>query len=460
MAQQQTAKKVGTNLTEGPIFKLLLVFVGPIILANLIQQLYGMVDLMIIGIYMGNTGTVGVSTGGEMSDMVTPIATSFGAAAQIYIAQLLGAKDDKRMKEAIGTSISFMMLVSVVIMVLVIVFRVQILELLNCPEEAFDQAESYMVITAVGVPFIFGYNAVAGVLRGMGESKRPMVFIIVAALVNVVLDFLLVGPFHMESAGAAYATALSQLASFVAALVYMYKRREQFDFSLKPSYFAIKGEHLKVILSLGIPQAIRSTLVRLSMLYVNASVNAYGMTASATNSIGNKLQKFLEIYGQSFSQAASAMVAQNLGAKKPERAKKTVLYSFYCCMVIAAITVVIVLVWPREVFGIFSKDAAVLDMGVLYCDMLAVHLVLSAMTSSLQSMVIGCGNATLNFVIGILDGVVCKIGLSLILVYVFDMGVFGYFWGTGFSRLIPGLICLVYFLSGAWSKRKLLTEEA
>ena len=453
-------KKVGLDLTQGPVLRELLIFVGPVIIANLIQQLYSLVDLVVIGAYMGSTGTVGVSTGGEMADMLMPVAQALGAAGQIYIAQLLGAREHKKLKETIGTMISFMILTSLVFFIIIIVFRIQILNLLNCPAEAFSQADQYVIWTAIGYPFIFGYNAVAGILQGMGESKRPLLFIVIAATVNIFLDILLVGPFHMESAGAAIATTASQAASFIASLVYMYQHREHFEFELKPAYFRIRWSALKVILSLGIPQACRSLLVRFSMLYVNASVNAYGLVESATNSVGNKLQKFLEIYTSSFSQAGSAMVAQNLGAKKPERAKKTVLYSFYSCLILAAVTSAIIVIWPKPVFGIFTHDANVLSLGVIYLQILVVHIFLSAMTSSFQTMVIGSGNAKLNFLIGVLDGVICKIGLSLIFVYLFDMGVYGFFCGTALSRLLPGLMNVWYFCSGRWNRRKLLNGES
>lgn len=450
---------VGLDLTEGPIMKALIAFAVPIILANLIQQLYSLVDLIVIGQFVGNTGTVGVSTGGEVSDMLTPIATSFSTACQIYIAQLAGAKNHSRVKSAIGTSITVMMGMSIVFTVVSIVFYKQILNLLNCPAEAFGQATAYMIITCIGLPFIFGYNVVCGVLRGLGESKAPMRFICIAATVNIVLDLLLVVCFHMEAAGTAIATVLSQFASFAAAAVFMYRNEEQLGFKMKLSYFKIDRDDLKVILGLGIPQALRSTLVRFSMFWVNANVNSYGITASATNSVGNKLQKFLEVGSTGLSQAAAAMVGQNLGARKMDRAKKIVWYAFFSSTVIAAIISAICLIWPKAVFGVFTQDAAVLDMGVLYLEILVFHLFLSALTSSFQSMVIGSGYASMNFVIGIMDGIVCKVGLSILFAWVLNMGAVGFFWGTGLSRAIPGVICLVYFLSGKWEKRKLLTEK-
>ena len=190
-------RKVGTNLTEGGILTTLLVFAIPIVLTNIVQQLYSMVDLSVIGQFVGNVGSIAVNTGGEMADLVSPVAMGFAAAGQIYIAQLAGSGLEDKMKKTVGTLLSFTILCSIVLTGFGIVFCRPILELLNCPEVALSQASQYMIITAVGYPFIFGYNAVCGVLRGMGESKKPLLFILVAAAVNIVLDLLLVAVFHM-----------------------------------------------------------------------------------------------------------------------------------------------------------------------------------------------------------------------------------------------------------------------
>ena len=174
-------KKIGLDLTEGSIWKALLLFGFPIVLTNLVQQLYSTVDLVIIGQFAGNTGTVGVSTGGELSDLMTPVATSFAIAGQIYIAQLAGAKDHHKLKSAISTLITLLAGLSVIFMGATFLFHTGILHALNCPSEAFSEASAYMLITAAGMPFIFAYNGICAILRGMGESKRPLLFVIVAA---------------------------------------------------------------------------------------------------------------------------------------------------------------------------------------------------------------------------------------------------------------------------------------
>lgn len=286
-----------------------------------------------------------------------------------------------------------------------------------------------------------------------------MLFIIIAAVVNIFLDLLLVADIPLGAAGTAIATSVSQLASFIAAFVYMYKNRDAFDLEFRPSYFKLEKESTVIILKLGVPQAVRSILVRVSMLWINASVNGYGMVESGTNSVGNKLQKFLEIFSSSMSQDAGAMIGQNLGAKKPERAKKVVYCALVSCLIVAGAISLLVFLFPHALFGIFTKDADVIAMGVTYLNIMIVHFFASAVTSSFQSMVIGSGNASLNFAIGILDGVICKIGLSILFVAVFNMGVYAYFWGTALSRIIPGLVCIGYFANGKWKNAGLLKEK-
>lgn len=447
---------VGIDLTEGSVLKGLFAFAVPIILANLIQQLYSMVDLLVIGQYVGSTGTVGVSTGGEISDLLTPIATSFAAAGQVYIAQLFGAKEKQHVRTAVGSLLSMMLLLSVGFVAVTVLFRAQILRLMNCPVEAYDQAMSYMLITTLGMPFIFGYNAVCSILRGMGESKKPLVFIIIAATVNVVLDLLLVVVFHMDVTGTAIATVAAQILSCLAAFFYMYWYREQFDFEMKLSYFKLDAVDCKVILSIGIPQAIRSSLVRFSILWVNANLNAYGLVISATNSVSNKIQKFLDVFSSGISQAAGAMVGQNLGARKTERAKKTVYSALVLSFSFIGVICLLILAKPASLVSIFTSDPEVLQMGAVYMRILIWHFLLSAITGSFQSMVIGSGYASLNFVIGIMDGVACKIGFSILFADVMGWGYIGYFWAIALSRLIPGLVCMSYFASGKWKRRKLL----
>lgn len=449
-------REIGRDLTQGSVLKMLLTFAVPIILTNLIQQLYSMVDLIVIGHFMSSIGTVAVSTGGEVSDLMTPIASAFATAGQIYIAQLMGARDTQKAKEAIGTLVSLMMVVSVVFMILTLCGNATILRWLNCPAEAFDEAARYMIVTAVGMPFIFGYNAVCGVLRGMGEAKRPLFFILVAAVINIVLDLLLVVVIPLGAAGTAIATAGSQMGAFIASFLFMYKSREQIGFELKPSFFRVRKHPLQVILKLSIPNLIRFTCVQFSMLWVKASINSFGLVVSATNSVGNKLEKFINAFMQGTETGSGAMIAQNLGAREHERVKRTLIYTVISCMVVAVIGSALYLLIPKSLFRIFTNDEAVVDFGVIYLRIMVVNLLAAAFAGSLKSILSGAGEVILGFVVGILDAVVFRIGISLFCKYVLNMGIYSFFWGTALCQVVPGFICLAYFLSGRWKTKKLL----
>ena len=449
--------RVGKNLTEGTVWKVLLSFAVPIILTNVIQQVYSLVDLIIIGKYVGSTGTVGVSTGGELSDFMTPAAMALGSAGQIFIAQLIGAKKEKEFKETIGTLLTLCLTISVVLGIACILFCDPFLRLMNCPEEAMGQARAYLIITSCGFPFIFGYNAVCSILRGMGEAKRPLIFIIIAAVVNIFADILLVAVFSLGAAGTAIATVASQFGSFAAAAWYMYRNRERFGLEFKRSYFRIKAKPAKTIVRLAVPQLCRTLLVRSAMMYVNAGCNNFGLEFAAANSIGNKIQKFLEVFLQGVDAASGTMIGQNLGAGKKDRAAKTVWNTLAMGMIIAAFAALISWFFPKLLFSAFTSETAVIELGVTFLHIMCIHYFCSAFVGAFQSMVNGCGFVELGFAIGVLDGVICKIGLSILFLKL-GVGETSYWWGTAFSRILPGLLCMAYFLSGKWKTRKLLSD--
>ena len=451
-------KKVGTNLTEGSIIKTLLLFSIPLIMTNLIQQLYSVVDLMVIGKFAGSTGTVGVAIGGEVADLLTPMATAFAGAGQVYIAQLSGAKDDRRVKETVGTLLTLMLGLSFVFTVIAVITHRSILSLLNCPPEAYSQAVSYLIVTTLGFPFIFGYNEICGVLRGMGESKRPLLFISIAAALNIFMDLLLVAVFHLGAMGTAIATVIAQIGSCTAAFIFMYRRKEQFDFELKLSYFKIKKEALLIILKLGIPKMVQTVCIRFSLLWCNAHINSYGLVASATNSVGNKIQKMCTVFVSAVDTGAGAMIGQNLGARKYDRVKKTVWTALGCTLTAAAVASFLALQIPEVLYGFFTNDPAVIEMGIIYMRILVLTFFLSALLGTFQAVVTGSGFASFSFLIGMMDGVVCRIGFSILFVYGLGMGITGFFYGNAMARSLPAVICFLYFICGKWKTRKLLVE--
>lgn len=451
------SKKVGKNLTEGSVFPLLISFAVPMVLTNLVQQLYSMVDLMVIGKYVGSIGTVGVSTGGELSDLMTPIASGFATAGQIYISQIVGAQNNQKLKSVIGTLLTLMMGVAFAVTAATLIFYKEFLHLLNCPEEAFHAAANYLLITTIGMPFIFGYNAVCAILRGMGESKRPLIFIVVAAVVNVFLDLLLVVVFDMQEVGTAIATIASQIGAFVAAFVYLYKRREQIGLELKLSYFRLDKHDLRVILKLGVPQLVRVACVQSSMLWVKSNINAYGLMVSATYSVGNKVEKFMNMFIQGLDGAGGAMIGQNLGARKVDRVQEIIRKMLLVSMIMGLIAAVLFWTIPQQLYSIFTNDPEVISYGRVFLQIMSVGCLVVAFAGVFKSISTGAGAAGLSLAIGILDGV-CRVLVCIFFANVLKLGAPSYFWGAALCQLVPGLTALGYYLSGKWKTKKLLME--
>lgn len=452
-------KKVGIDLTQGSVLGGLVRFVIPLLLANILQQLYNTVDMAVIGNYVGSTGTVGVSTGGEVATLLTFLATAFGSAAQIYAAQLSGAGDHRSIRQIIGTCLSFMAILSLVCAGISIVLCGAFLQWLNCPEEALSQARGYMITVSVGLPFVFGYNAICGILRGMGEAKRPLLFVAVAAAVNVVLDLLLVAWIPLGAVGTAIATVAAQCASFVAAGVFLYRKRESFEMTFARGCFRMHKEHLVILLKLGIPLAAQSALIHGTQLICARHVNAFGLVASATNSIGNKVQKLINILTNSITSGAGAMVGQNLGARKLDRVRKTVRTTMALAAVFSGCAAIIAIFFPDQAFRLFTKDPEVIAFGRTYLRIALIVFAIAPFQGSFGAVLTGSGFTQLNFIAGVLDGVVLRLGISFLLAYGMNMGVVGFFYGNALARLGPTIVSSTYYFSGKWKTRKLLHSK-
>ena len=452
-------KRVGADLTQGEILPQLLKFVLPLMLANIVQQLYNTVDMIVIGQYVGSTGTVGVSTGGEVATLITFIAAAFGSAAQIYAAQLTGAGDTKSISEMIMTTLVFTILLAAACTLICIVCSRLFLTWLNCPPEAFGQALSYMIIVSLGLPAVFGYNSVCGILRGMGESKRPLLFVTIAAISNVIMDILLVAVIPLEAAGTALATIAAQAASFAAALVYLRRRQESLGIRFSIRELRIEKRHLAVLLKLGIPLTAQSAFIHFTQLICSAHINAFGLTASAANSIGNRIQKLVNVFCTSVTNGSGAMVGQNIGARKPERVRKIVHTSLLCAGALSLIALTAALLAPKALYRLFTADQAVIELGVTYLKIAALIFIISPIQGSYMAVVVGAGNAKLSFLAGLLDGVILRLGISFLFAYTLNMGVTGFFWGNTLARLGPMTVGLLYYLSGRWQTAELLGKK-
>ena len=448
--------EIAKDMTQGPVLRQLAIFAIPIALANALQAIYSMVDMVVVGQVVGSTGLSAVGIGGQLLNMFLCIGMGFSYGAQILLSQQVGAKD-RDLQPTIGTLLTTELIASVVFGILGVVLSSQLLGIMNTPESAWADAREYTIICSCGMVFIYGYNAVCAILRGMGESKLPMIFIAIASVVNLLLDLLFVAGLHMRAAGAALATVIAQGVSFIISLIYLYRNRDRFGFDFKLQSFRPSRERLIPICKLGIPYIAQCLLITCSMMYVNAQVNHFGVTASAVDSIGNKLNSIVNIVVGAISVASATMIGQCFGARKLDRIKHCYRACLAICMVSCAILCAAYLLFPQQIFRLFSSDTDVIAMSPQYMVMAAVWVLSICTMTAPYSVVDGVGNAMLGLVISVLDGVVARIGLCILLGN--TMGLSGFWLGNALAGFVTTIMAGVYYYSGLWKKRKLLLSR-
>lgn len=447
------------DLTQGSVPKQLVRFALPLFFSGLLQTVYNMVDMIIVGQYVGKTGLSAVSVGGEVLTMLTFIAMGMSNAGQIIISQYVGSRQYDKIQKMVGTLFTFLLSCSIMMTVVCLIIRKNILHWINMPSEAMADGEAYILVCICGLFFIYGYNLVSAILRGMGDSKHPFWFIAVASVVNLVLDILFVAILKSGTLGAALATVIGQAVSFLWSLIYLYRHKEQFGFDFKLKSFGIYKEVFFPLIKLGIPMMLQSAAITFSKLFITSWVNTYGVVASAVTGVGNKLQVLTNVFAQALSAAGGSMIAQNIGAEKYERVPKVVKTSFVIDAVVAIVLSVLTVLYPRVVFGIFTSDAEVLDMANSYLPIAVLLYAGCVFRPPMMALINGSGNSKLNIAIALLDGIAVRIGLAYLLGAICNMGIHGFWYGNAISGFVPFLIGFPYYLSGKWRTRKYLLQK-
>ncbi len=453
------ANKIVKDLNQGSVTKTMILFAMPMLFAGVIQMLYNTADMIIVGRFVGTSGLAAVSVGGDVMHFLAFAAMGFANAGQVIISQYLGAGMREKAGKVIGTLFTFLLSLSVILGALTIIFREKVMHWVNAPAgETWDYAMSYVIVCMSGMIFIYGYNVVSAILRGMGDSKHPLIFVAIAAGSNIVLDLLFVVIFKWAVFGVALATVLSQGISFILSIVFLYIHRKDFGFDFKPASFRIDKEVLAPLVKLGIPMFMQSAAISFSMLFVNSYINSYGEVAAAMNGIGNKLGMIVNIINFSFAAAASPMIGQAIGAEIYHRIPRILGVSLAINTAISLIMTVILLAVPRMVFGIFTSDEEVLKMAISYIPVALLLLAGSALRPPLGALINGVGNFKLNFAVGILDGVLLRIGLSMLLGLYLHFGIFGFWYGHAIAGFTPFVMGGIYFLTSRWRTRKYIVN--
>ena len=450
---------ISKDFTKGNIVWQLLMFTLPFMASNALQVLYSTIDMVIVGKYVGTPGLSAVSQSSQILSFATMVCLGFSNAGQVLISQALGAGKRKEINEIIGTLFGLILGMGLFLSCVILLARQWIMSVMNIPAESWEMAADYMIICGGGLVFTAGYNMVSAALRGMGDSRRPFLFIGIASFVNLILDILFTGMLGFGVAGAAWATIIGQAVSFLFSIYYLYRSREAFGFDFRRKSFIPRKKYVKMIAELGTPMAIQSGCINLSMLFVNAMVNNVGVVASATFGVGVRIDDIINKISQGLQFAAMPMISQNIAAGERKRSRQVVWFVWLFSFVLMAFFIAVYYVFGRQLFMLFSDDTKVHDMSATFIRaILWMFPAMSIMRGS-NAFIQGIGNAKLSMVLALLDGVVLRIGLSWLFGIVLDWGFFGFVLGYGlapYGCAVPGMI---YFLSEVWQRWKVLAED-
>ena len=433
-----------SNFTEGKILSPLLKFIIPILAALFLQTMYGAVDLLIVGRFGNAADVSAVSTGSQIMQVITLAITGLTMGITILIGQKLGEGKRKEAGNVVGSGISIFAVISVITTILFVAFAPSVAKSMQTPAEAFDSTVTYLRICCAGLVFIIAYNVIGGVFRGLGDSKTPLMTVLIACIVNIVADLIFVGVFKMAATGAALATVLAQTVSVVLSLIIITKRGLPFEFDLKSIKFH-KGLTSQ-ILKFGAPIALQDLLVQISFLVILMIGNSMGVTQSAGMGIAEKLVGFIMLMPSAFSQAVSAFVAQNFGARKYDRAKKALLCAVATSLVCGVFMFYLSFFHGNLLSGIFSTDEAVIMASWDYLKAYGIDCLFTAVLFCMVGFFNGCGRTTFVMIQGVVGAFLVRIPVSLLMSKIEPVSLFNVGLATPTSTVVQIILCIGYFI--------------
>ena len=451
--------KLTKDFTNGRISKQLFALMIPFMLSNALQVLYSTIDMIIVGKYVGTAGLSAVAQSSSILNFATMVCLGFANGGQVLIAQALGADKRKETNSIIGTLFTVILTMGLLFSVVILLSKNIVIKVMNIPPESVEMSDDYLIICGLGMIFTAGYNMVSAILRGMGDSKRPLLFIAIASVVNLVLDILFTGIWGWGVAGAAWATIIGQAASFLFSIYYLYKNKKDFGFDFKLRSFKPVLKYVKMIVNLGTPMAIQSGFINISMLYVNSMINSLGVVESATFGVGVRIDDIMNKISMGIQYAALPMISQNIAAKQLKRAEKVVHWAWIFSGMFTVLFLSLYLCFGKELFMLFSDDKQVHSLSSEFIRAIVWMFIPFAIMRGTGAFVQGIGNVKLGMVLSILDGVALRIGLSWLFGIYLNYGFFGFVLGYALAPYGYAIPSLIYFLSGKWKKRKILADD-
>ena len=381
-------ENAASDFTQGPIAGKLIRFMLPILGALVLQAAYGAVDVLMVGWFGTTEGLSGVSTGSSIINLVTFVLTGLATGITVLLGNFIGSRNTEKAGKMLGTAIVFFFIAGLVLTASLIIFAEPAARLMKAPEEAVESTVSYVRICGAGIIFIIAYNVISCILRGIGNSRLPLIFVAIACVANIIGDYMLIAIFHMDEAGAAIATVAAQALSVVLSLVIL--RREKLPFRIRKSDLRLSGE-LGSFLRIGAPIALQELMTQISFLALVAFINNIGLEASGGYGVANKIVTFVMLIPSSIMQSLSSFIAQNVGAGKEDRARRTMATGMMIGALFGVVMFSLAFFCGEGISHIFASDKGVIIRSAEYLKGFAPEAVVTAILFSFMGYFSGHG---------------------------------------------------------------------
>ena len=431
------------NLTEGSILKNIVLFSLPYLLSYFLQTLYGMADLFLAGQFNGAVVISAVSIGSQVMHMLTVIIVGLAMGGTVLIGQAVGAKDGKRAAKVTGNTVSLFLLFSAVITVVLLIACRGIVTLVSTPPESVEQTVAYLRVCFLGIPFIVAYNVIASIYRGMGDSKSPMIFVIIACTLNILLDWLFMGVMGLQAEGAAVATVIAQAVSVIISLAAIVRTRSM---KLSKQDFKIDRSVMSSILKIGVPVACQDGFIQISFIVITIIANKRGVNVAAAVGIVEKIICFLFLIPSSMLSSISAIAAQNIGAGYKDRARHTLYAGTAIAVGIGAIFAIAFQFISAPVLSLFTRDELVVTLGTQYLKSYVTDCVLAAIHFCFSGYFTAMGKSIISFIHNSFSIILIRIPGAYLASKFWPETLFPMGCAAPLGSLLSAIICIGVFL--------------
>lgn len=434
-------------MTEGKISKKITLFALPIFLGSLFQQLYNVVDSLVVGNVLGKEALAAVSSTGSLIFLIVGFISGIFVGASVIISQCFGAEDEENLSTAIHTTVAFGIIAGIIITIVGVGLTPWFLKLMKTPADVFENAVTYLRLYFAGGIAIVMYNVCMGIFQAIGDSKHPLYYLIIASIINVVLDLLFVAVYNFGIAGAAVATIISQFISTVLAFIKL--TRIDTSYKIHINRIKIDFNMLKRLVKMGIPTGVQNSVISLANVIVQSNINSFGSVVMAGSGSYSKLERFAFIPITSFSIALTTFIGQNLGAKKYERAKKGALFGLVAGVSLSEIIGILIWIFAPRLIGFFSSEQAVIKYGVMNARTVSLFYFLLALSHCLSGILRGAGKTNIPMFVMLISWCLIRIAYITIAVRIIpDIRVV--YWAYPLTWFISSVIFLIYYKKSNW----------